>query len=77
MAAGNADKPIPGDVLITTETGLHFLSVVPYPHRVSFKELDQATNIAIQWARANHATAWRAVNGQTFKLTPDTQSAAR
>jgi hypothetical protein len=62
------DGPSPGDVLITTETGVHFLSVMPSPHRMSFTQLDRATALALQWARANHAAAWRTVNGQTFKL---------
>ena len=70
------NRPSPGDVLITTETGLHFVSVVPYPHRLSFKDLDHATNIAMQWAQANHATAWRKVDGQTFRLTSQKRASA-
>src|SRR4030095_16009992 len=61
-------QPSPGDVLVTTEAGVHFLSVVPYPHRVSFKELDRATEIAAQWAKANGAVIWRKVDGEIFKL---------
>ena len=66
------DQPRPGDVLITTESGTHFLSVIPHPHRLSFQQLDQAMTVACQWATANHANAWRTVNGQTFKITADT-----
>src|SRR5205085_1395108 len=32
------EQPSPGDVLITTEIGVHFLSVVPHHHRLSFRE---------------------------------------
>jgi hypothetical protein len=62
------DHPAPGDVLITTETGVHFLSVVPYHQRLSFTELDRATDLALQWAKANHTRAWRTVDGQTSRL---------
>ena len=44
------EQPSSGDVLITTEIGVHFLSVVPHHHRLSFRELPAAINIATQWA---------------------------
>ena len=71
MAMQDGDGPKAGDVLITTETGLHFLSVVPHPHRVSFQSLEHAKNIAIQWARANDASVWRAYDGQAVELLRD------
>jgi hypothetical protein len=74
--AQEPQRPKDGDVLITTETGLHFLSVVPYPHRLSFKNLEQATTIAIQWARANDASVWRTHDSQTFELLREKAAAA-
>ena len=69
-----ANSPSHGDVLITTEGGRHLLSVVPHPHKISFKELSRAVDIAMQWARANRAEVWRKVNGETFRVVMDDQS---
>ena len=61
-------RPSPGDVLITTETGVHSLSVVPHPHRLSFKELSHAINIATQWVNANGGNVWHRVDGEIVRL---------
>jgi hypothetical protein len=58
------DLPSAGDVLITTELGIHFLSVMPHPHRLSFTNLAKATEIANRWAKANHARVWRRIDGE-------------
>ena len=71
MATQDRNGPQTGDVLITTEAGLHFISVVPHPHRLYFQSLEQATNIASQWARANEASLWRAYDGQAVELLRD------
>ena len=68
------DQPSNGDVLITTETGIHFLSVVPQPNRLSFKDLSRAVAIAVQWARANNADVWRKADGKTFRLPDEKRS---
>ncbi len=65
------ERPASGDVLITTEHGIHLLSVVPHPHRLSFSELSQALEIAEQWARANGGDVWRANDGQTSRIPLD------
>ena len=62
------EQPSPGDVLITTEIGVHFLSVVPHHHRLSFRELSAAINIATQWANANGGNVWRRVDGEIVRL---------
>jgi hypothetical protein len=62
--------PSDGDVLITTEPGgVHLLSVVPHPHRVSFTDLSQALEIGAQWAKATRADVWRTVDGNTVRMT--------
>jgi hypothetical protein len=68
------DQPSNGDVLITTELGVHFLSVVPHPHRLSFKDLSRAVTIAVQWAKANDAGVWRKADGKTFRLPDEKRS---
>ena len=68
------DEPSHGDVLITTENSVHFLSVVPHPHRLSFKELPRAIAIAVRWAKANDAAVWRKADGQTFRLPSERRS---
>ena len=62
------EQPSPGDVVITTETGVHFLSVLPHPHRLSFRELSAAINIASQWANANGGNVWRRVDGEIVRV---------
>src|SRR5262245_55053306 len=44
------DQPGEGDILITTEDGIHFLSVVPHEPRLSFRDLSHAINVALTWA---------------------------
>ena len=68
------DVPAIGDVLITSEHDVHFLSVVPHPHRLSFKDLSRAVTIAVQWANANNAQVWRNADGQTFRLPAEKRS---
>ncbi len=68
------EEPSNGDVLITSEGGVHFLSVVPHPHRLSFKDLDRAVAIAVQWADANKANVWRKADGRTFRLGEEKRS---
>lgn len=55
-------------MLVTTDAGLHFISIVPHPHRLSFKDLSDAIRIATQWANANGAQVWCSANGKTQKL---------
>jgi hypothetical protein len=66
-----ADSPAPGDVLITTERGRHFLSIVPYPHRLSLAEYTLAFQIAEKWANANDVSIWRTTDGVVTKLPRD------
>jgi hypothetical protein len=66
-----ADSPSPGDVLITTERGRHFLSIVPYPHRLSLAEYTAAFQIAAKWADANNVSIWRTTDGVATKLPRD------
>jgi hypothetical protein len=68
------ENPSDGDVLITSETGVHLLSVVPHPHRLSFKDLSRAVAIAVQWANANNAEVWRKADGKTFRLPGEKRS---
>ena len=62
------DGPSSGDVLITSEEGLHFLSAVPHPHSVSFTTLSKALQVAMVWAHANGGDVWRKVDGRTFRM---------
>ena len=63
-----ADSPAAGDVLITTDNGRHFLSIVPYPHRLSLAEYALAFQIAQKWAQANNVGIWHTVNGVVTKV---------
>ena len=63
--------PADGDVLITTRDGAHFLSIVPHPDRMSFKELDRAIAIAKLWAAAQNVEIWRARDGKIANLRND------
>jgi len=65
------DSPSDGDVLITTEGGRHFLSVVPHPHRLSLSEYSVALQIARRWAKANNAAVWRTAEGVVTRLAHD------
>jgi hypothetical protein len=69
------DQPSNGEVLITTETGVHFLSVVPHPHRLSFTDLSHAVAIATRWAAANGGEVWHTVSGKTLRLRSEKRSA--
>lgn len=66
-----ADAPSNGDVLITTEGGRHFLSVIPHPHRLSLSEYALALQIARRWADANNVAVWRTTDGVFTKLSRD------
>jgi hypothetical protein len=66
-----ADSPSDGDVLITSEGGRHFLSVVPNPHRLSLGEYAAALQIAKRWAELNNVTAWRTDDGVFTRLSFD------
>jgi hypothetical protein len=66
-----ADSPSNGDVLITTEGGRHFLSVVPHPHRLSLSEYPLALQIAKRWADANKVTVWYTNDGVFMRLPCD------
>ena len=52
-------QPSPGDVLITVKLSVYFVSVVPHPPRLRFKEWADALAIAMDWANANHCRVWR------------------
>lgn len=69
-------QPSPGDVLVTTEAGVHLVSVVPHPHRLSFKKLSEAIGIARKWADANRGEVWHRVNGKTLTVQMDKRSSA-
>jgi hypothetical protein len=62
------DEPSPGDLLISTEEGVHFLSVVPREHCLRFRHLPHAINMALNWANANGSEVWRKTDGRTFRL---------
>lgn len=62
------EAPVNGDVLITTEGGRHFLSVIPHPHRLSLSEYSVALQIARRWADANNVAVWRTDDGVFTKL---------
>ncbi len=63
-----AAEPSHGDILITTVEGVHFLSVVPHEHRLSFRHLPHAINVALNWAQANGTEVWRKTDERTFRL---------
>jgi len=63
------EAPSNGDVLITSDCGLHFISVVPHPHRLSFANLSSALDLASRWAAANNGNVWRSFNGTVIKLS--------
>jgi hypothetical protein len=65
------ESPANGDVLITTEGGRHFLSVVPHPHRLSLAEYTAALQIAKRWAEANDVAVWHTNDGVFTRLPSD------
>ena len=69
-------QPLPGDVLITSESGLFRISVAPYPHRLSFKELSDAISIAKEWAAANQSGVWRRTSNALSRLEEDARETA-
>ena len=68
--AVSRNLPSSGDVLITTTSGNHLLSVVPQPHRLSFEDLSRAMEVAAQWAKANGSDVWRVVGNEIVKVPP-------
>jgi hypothetical protein len=62
------DSPSDGDVLITTESGRHLLSVVPHPHRLSLSDYAAALQIARRWAIAHNVAIWRTDEGLFTKV---------
>ena len=64
----HTDEPSDGDVLVTTEGGVHFLSVVPQENRLRFTQLSRAIALALNWAHANGSEVWRKTDGRTFRL---------
>jgi hypothetical protein len=62
------DEPSEGDILITTEAGVHFLSIFPQANRMSFRHLPHAIAMALNWAQANGSNVWRKTDGRTFRL---------
>jgi hypothetical protein len=71
------DSPTDGDVLITSERGLHFLSVVPHPHRLSFHDLGDAIAMARRWSAAQSAEIWRVAQGITVKVPREGSRASK
>lgn len=65
---GENGQPAVGDVLVTSERGVHYVSVIPHAHRVTFNDVSQALQIAVQWARAYGADVWHTADGQTYKM---------
>lgn len=65
------DDPSPGDVVITSESGRHFLSISPHPHRLSLAEYGRALQIAKKWADTNDVSIWRRADGELTKLPRD------
>jgi hypothetical protein len=66
-----ADRPVDGDVLITSTAGSHLVSVVPYPHRLSFGNLTHAVQLARKWASTNGVMIWHAEDGHVAPLLPE------
>jgi hypothetical protein len=62
------ESPAPGDVLISNESGRYFLSIVPYPHRLSLGEYNAALEIAKRWAETNNVSVWSRADGNVTKL---------
>jgi hypothetical protein len=62
------NRPSDGDVLITTQAGSHLISVVPYPHRITFANLQDAMAIARKWASTNGVSVWHHTDGQIVRV---------
>ena len=60
-------EPRRGDVLITSEANRHFLSIVPGPHILCFKDILRATKFATSWADARGCEVWRRADGATAR----------
>jgi hypothetical protein len=69
------DGPANGDVLITTERDVHYLSIVPRPHLLSFGALSRAVEVARLWAASHKVEIWRAQDGRIIKLPKDGSAA--
>jgi hypothetical protein len=63
-----ADRPADGDILITTTTRSHLISVVPHPHRLTFGNLPDAIALARKWASTNRVEIWHMTDGAVVKL---------
>jgi len=74
VPTSRTDAPLNGDVLITTKNGDHYLSIIPYPHRMSFSQLPKAIEIAMRWAKANNANVWRDADGEIVRLPMEKQT---
>lgn len=68
MPETQRDEPKDGDVVITTADGHHYISVLPGERRMSFRHLEHAITMALNWAQANNSEVWRQTEGRTFKL---------
>jgi hypothetical protein len=66
-----SERPVDGDVLITTKAGSHLISVVPYPHRLTFGNFTNAVALARKWASINGVAIWHAEDGQVVRMFPD------
>jgi len=60
--------PMPGDVLITSVGSRHLISIVPHPHRLSFKDLAAAKAIAVKWSEATGCDLWHETEGVVQRL---------
>ena len=74
VPSSRMNGPSNGDVLITSKGGDHYLSIIPYPHRMSFSQLPKAIEIAARWAKANKANVWRDADGEVVRLPLDKQT---
>jgi len=70
-------SPDPGDVLITSKDGRHYLSVVPNRALGSFRSLSQAREFAQRWARDHSgASIWHETDG-TIRMIDVASSSLR
>jgi hypothetical protein len=68
VAMKKDDRPVDGDILIKSEEGRHFLSVIPHHHRLSVSQLPAAIEIAQSWAAVLHVRVWLAAHGRTERI---------
>jgi hypothetical protein len=67
--SGHTGSASNGDVLISSEDGHHFLTVVPhFSLRLPFDDLTQATSFARTVAVREQRSVWRTTDGLTFEL---------